>query len=373
MNLSYWEKAAFSDPDQSVIIGAGLVGLFTAIECKVYNPSRPVLIIDRAPRPYGASTKNAGFACFGSVSEILSDLDKNDEKSVEDIVSMRYQGLQTLFSHVSPSEIDYQECGGYELFLNADEEAFHNCKNKIDWCNDLLERACGLQNTYFLEHTHAIKTSPFPLIKNQHEGALNPEKLVCALIRKAHKLGIRFLWGCKVNAINYDTRRLSIDGNIVMPYDKIAICTNAFTRSLIPDINIVPGRNIVGITNPIPGLEIEGCFHYDEGYIYFRNVGNRLLIGGGRNKWPESETTTTFGEPQEIKDFLTLFIQEKLLPSRSIQMEHWWSGILATADKKEPIIRYDPEKQRVLAVRMGGMGVAISSIVGRKAAKFIMK
>ena len=371
MNLSYWEKTAISDPDQSIIIGAGLVGLFTAIEYKTNNPKRSVLIVERAPRPYGASTKNAGFACFGSVSEILSDINHNNKKEVEAIVSMRYQGLQTMLTHVSPEEIDYHHCGGYELFLSEDEELFLACKDKIEWCNDLVESACGLQDTYLLEEKHTLHSSPFPLIKNRHEGALNPVKLVHALIAKAHKQGIRFLWDCEVQSIDYETRNLSTGIGIEIPYARIAICTNAFSQSLLPDINLTPGRNIVGVTKPIPELEIEGCYHYDEGYIYFRNVGNRLLIGGGRNRWPETETTTSFGEPEQIKTFLTQFIKEKLVPTRSIQIEHWWSGILATAEKKEPIIQFDSDKNRVLAVRMGGMGVAISSIVGRKAADLL--
>jgi hypothetical protein len=32
--------------------------------------------------PHGASTKNAGFACFGSISEIIDDLKSHSEEEV---------------------------------------------------------------------------------------------------------------------------------------------------------------------------------------------------------------------------------------------------------------------------------------------------
>ena len=44
------------------------------------KPKSKVLILERGIFPNGASTKNAGFATFGSLSEIISD-NKNQEQS----------------------------------------------------------------------------------------------------------------------------------------------------------------------------------------------------------------------------------------------------------------------------------------------------
>jgi glycine/D-amino acid oxidase-like deaminating enzyme len=44
-----------------------------------------------------------------------------------------------------------------------------------------------------------------------------------------------------------------------------------------------PARAQVLITKPIDSLKIKGTFHMDRGYYYFRNIDNRVLIGGGRN------------------------------------------------------------------------------------------
>jgi glycine/D-amino acid oxidase-like deaminating enzyme len=66
MNLSYWERTSFLQNYDYTIVGAGIVGLFAAIEIKKKNARAKVLVIERSALPDGASTKNAGFACFGS-------------------------------------------------------------------------------------------------------------------------------------------------------------------------------------------------------------------------------------------------------------------------------------------------------------------
>jgi hypothetical protein len=45
--------------------------------------------------PQGASTKNAGFACFGSLSEIIDDLKSHSEEG-NSTRSKRWKGLQLL-------------------------------------------------------------------------------------------------------------------------------------------------------------------------------------------------------------------------------------------------------------------------------------
>ena len=66
--LSFWEKDFFIAYDH-IVVGSGIVGLSTAIAIKEKQPNSRVLVLERGIFPTGASTKNAGFACFGSLSE----------------------------------------------------------------------------------------------------------------------------------------------------------------------------------------------------------------------------------------------------------------------------------------------------------------
>src|SRR3954464_8647502 len=94
VNYSYWELKQYFKKFDLIVIGSGIVGLSTAISYKKKNKKASVLIIENRRLPSGASTKNAGFACFGSPSELLDDLDKMSEETVWQTVEMRARALQ---------------------------------------------------------------------------------------------------------------------------------------------------------------------------------------------------------------------------------------------------------------------------------------
>jgi len=89
MKYSYWElKTWFSNIDFT-IVGSGIVGLNCALELKKNHPKARVLILEKGMLPQGATTKNAGFACFGSLSELIDDLQSHSPEEVFDLVSKR--------------------------------------------------------------------------------------------------------------------------------------------------------------------------------------------------------------------------------------------------------------------------------------------
>ena len=69
----------------------------------------------------------------------------------------------------------------------------------------------------------------------------------------------------------------------------------------MPEINLQPARAQVLITKPIQNLPIKGTFHLDRGYYYFRNIHDRILLGGGRNLDFEGETTTQLETTEVIQ------------------------------------------------------------------------
>ncbi|RXG17999.1 FAD dependent oxidoreductase [Leeuwenhoekiella aestuarii] len=85
-NLSYWEyKSWFSNVDFT-IVGSGITGLNCALRLRALHPSAKILIVERGNLPQGASTKNAGFACFGSLSELIADLNTHSEAKMLELV-----------------------------------------------------------------------------------------------------------------------------------------------------------------------------------------------------------------------------------------------------------------------------------------------
>jgi gamma-glutamylputrescine oxidase len=96
MQISIWEKESFYAPKDVIIVGSGLVGLWCAWHLKKNDPNISIAIVDRGIIPTGASTRNAGFACFGSVTELAEDAARFGEDNMLQLVEMRYKGLQRI-------------------------------------------------------------------------------------------------------------------------------------------------------------------------------------------------------------------------------------------------------------------------------------
>ena len=89
MQLSYWEQTTFFKNIDVIVVGSGIVGLTTAIELKAKSPKLKVVVLERGSLPSGASTKNAGFACFGSISELTNDLEEIGLDNLMNLVEIR--------------------------------------------------------------------------------------------------------------------------------------------------------------------------------------------------------------------------------------------------------------------------------------------
>ena len=191
MQLSYWEiKNWFSNVDFT-IVGSGIVGLHTAIRLRERFPKAKILVLEKGVLPQGASTKNAGFACFGSTSELLSDLKTHSEQEVFQLVKKRWEGLQLLRNLLGDKNIDYQHHYGYELF--SDEAFFEKCEQKTAELNQLLFPL--FKNAVFSSVHNKFKfkkTVPTYLV-NQFEGQIDTGKMVSQLLKIAQQKGIIIL------------------------------------------------------------------------------------------------------------------------------------------------------------------------------------
>jgi hypothetical protein len=369
MILSYWEKQTYFNKIDLLVIGSGIVGLNAAIDYKTRFPKAKVLVIERGILPNGASTKNAGFCCFGSVSELKDDITRIEENTVWETVLLRYKGLNKLRKLLKDDIISYQQLGGFEVFdIKSDFEA---SADVISSFNKKMKDTIGLKMVYNVDKTK-IKQSSLAgfkyCIKNNYEGQINTGSMMQALLGIAYQKGITILNNIEVDKIN-DTKthvEISLKNNLSISSKKVIIATNGFAKQLLPDLDVKPARAQVLITSSIKGLKLKGAFHYQQGYYYFRNIDNRILFGGGRNLDFKGEETTDMRLTEIIQNKLEQILKQNILPKQSYKIEQRWSGIMGVGSEKKPIIKHIT-KNVVCAVRMGGMGVAIGSLVGQMA------
>ncbi len=369
MTLSYWEKQTYFNNVDLLVIGSGIVGLNAAIYYKKKFPKAKVLVAERGMLPNGASTKNAGFCCFGSVSELADDITHIDEDMVWQTVLLRYKGLKKLRSLLGDNIINYQQLGGFEVFDSKTE--FEACADVISSFNKKTKDVVGLKNVYQIDKTKIAKSgfSGFKYcIKNNFEGQINTGQMMQALLNKAYKAGIIILNNMEVDKINDNKKTVetSFTNNLTVKSKKVIIATNGFAKQLLPHLDVKPARAQVLITEPIKNLKIKGAFHYQQGYYYFRNIDNRILFGGGRNLDFKGEETSEMLITETIQNKLEQLLKEKILPKQKFKIDQRWSGIMGIGSEKRPIIQH-ASKNVVCAVRMGGMGVAIGSLVGQMA------
>ena len=392
MAISVWEQSTYFAPKDLVIVGCGFVGLWTAYEAIHQNPKLNITILERGTIPSGASTRNAGFSCFGSVSELISDIQLMGEAAMLETVKMRYDGLQRIQEVFKAKEIDYNQWGGYELFegkkgAKNDESGLYDIsklESDIAYLNKILAPALKTpkkNGKYLPIYTNAskdIKKLGFQGIEalafNQLEGQLNSAKLVLALQKAVQAKGVQILFNTEVKKFKSHKKGVTITTNLeaVLETKQFLVCTNGFAKQLIPSLDVVPARGQVFVTEPIKNLKFKGCFHFDEGYYYFRNLGNRLLLGGARNADFKNEKTYSLDTSDTIQKVLEKFMMERILPkgSKKPKIELRWSGTMGMGKIKKPIIK-QLQPNVYCAVRMSGMGVAIAPIVAQRALKLM--
>ncbi len=365
MQISIWEKESFYRSQDIIIIGAGLAGLWSAYNLIKKDPKLRILILEKGIIPYGASTRNAGFACFGSLTELISDAAIMGSEKMWQIVEMRYKGIQKIRSIFPDNEIDYDACGGFEC-LDSKVHNIEQLKNNLPEWNKNLQSITGIKETFSFNNN---KLSSFglhgfdALIENKLEGGLHSGKLVQALLKKLQSMGVEVLTGISVQRWQDKGHEVEIFTNHEVSFksSQLIICTNAFSNALIENAGVIPARGQVIVTSPIENLQLRGTFHYDEGYYYFRNLGNRVLLGGARNKAMQEEATTELNTTDLIQKELEQFLSDHIL-RQSYKIEYRWSGIMGFTPSKEPVIKQVAPRVCVVLL-CNGMGVSLAPTV----------
>jgi glycine/D-amino acid oxidase-like deaminating enzyme len=370
MQLSYWElKNWFTKVDYTVV-GSGIVGLHAALRLREKYPDSKILVLEKGMLPHGASTKNAGFACFGSVSEIIDDLKSHSEQEVFQLVKKRWQGLRLLRKGLGDKAIDFKPYGGYELFLKEDENCYEDCINKLPFINEILKPL--FRSDAFVKESDRFGFNGIRehIVFNPFEAQIDTGNMMQELLKKAVSNNILIL--NQQTVASYSDRGADVEvvlNDFSFSSKKIIFATNGFAEKLT-GVVVKPARAQVLITEPIHDLAIKGTFHLDQGYYYFRNIGDRILLGGGRNLDFDAENTSEFAQTEMVQNKLEQLLNEVILPNKKFEISHRWCGIMGIGNSKSPIVSQLSENV-YCGVRLGGMGVAIGSLIGTELADLV--
>lgn len=373
---SVWEKEAWLADVDVAVAGAGFLGLWTALELKRRSPGLRILVLEQSAIPMGASTRNAGFACFGSPSELLHDAQHMGTTAMLDVVEMRFRGIQKIRATLNEAAFGFEPCGGFECYENVPGDF----EDAIAQLNNWLAPIMGVG------HTYTNVTSELPVMqmqgfagmyKNALEGCIHSGKLVRMLTTYAGEKGVQFLYGAKVESWERNGAGVLVHtsrGHLRAA--SLVLATNAYLQQMAASLGIKPARGQVIVTAPIQGLTMHGTFHFDEGFYYWRHLGDRILLGGARNADFAGEETLEPTVSDVIQQRLEAFLIRHLPPhftESNIQsmIAMRWGGMMAMSPDKKPVLA-KMEKGVWAAMCCNGMGVALAPVFAEKVAAAVL-
>lgn len=368
---SYWEKAwgvqahALTPPPAAgradvAIVGAGFCGSWLAYFLKRAHPDLQIAILERDFLSFGASTRNAGFLSCGNVSEWLEDSRQMSWDELAATLYARIEGVRILrreFSHLlSPIR-----CGSADLDAVTDEK------------RDLLDKLNHQAREWGIENLFALRQIPFAggtrvVPFNSFDGEVDPVAVLSGLHERLRAQGVRFLWNCDVTAIGKGlVEYVSGEQSRELSYGYGFVCTNAFARALNPNTFVRPARGQILVTAPCETSTQPCLGFYRAGYDYFRFIGKRLLVGGGRLEFKLQEDTDRIETTEEVRGYL-LDLAQSVLGHGQFQIEDHWSGIMGLRDGKhaaigdfETPVMLDSQTEEIAG--FGGWGVTLTPYV----------
>ena len=356
-----------------VVVGAGIVGLFTALHYKRAHGSHRVVVLERGNGPDGASVRNAGFACFGSPSELLADVAKEGEATAMARVEERWRGLLELRRELGDERIGFEPTGGHELFSEADP-LYTKVAEGFDRLNGSLHSIFGQRVYEWRDGRKSdLGLNTGHLAFTALEGPIHTGRMMRTLLAKTLEAGVDVVFGSEVQNIAEDRNGavLGMKDGSQLSCAIVVVATNGYACDLIPDVDVVPARGQVLLTAPIAGLHLRGTFHANEGFYYFRDFEGGVLLGGGRHLDVVGESTTEDATTPLIQADLERMLSDVILPNTAFTISHRWSGIMGFRKKgKTPLVDFVSPRV-VAAVGLSGMGVAIGIRVARKAADLL--
>lgn len=188
------------------------------------------------------------------------------------------------------------------------------------------------------------------------DGEIQPAHFVRGIAWLAHTAGAQFYEGTPVvtlaergDHVLVGTPRGSVRAGAVV------LATNARLPELLRQVGaddlarlITPQRGQMLATAPVDE-EIFACPCYaDEGYQYWRQLGDgRLLVGGWRNRSFDTERTEDETPGPPVQDHLERFVRDTLrLSAARAPIEHRWAGIMAFSPDEMPLVGRVPGASR---------------------------
>lgn len=351
------------------IVGGGLMAAWLAHHVAALSGGRwdVAVLSDRAPG-WGASGRNAGFV-LGGTSELYALLvDQVGRAPARELLALSQSNRRLVRALLADQgAAEYQETGS--LYLGApDEEA--TLARTVAWLREDGVPAESWPLTAVPKSLSALgmpAAAFFPA-----DGAVQPMRLVAALVRQAQAAGVQWFSDARVRRLADRGAALALDvGGRELTADRAVLCTNAWLGELAPALASVvrPARGQVLSLSPV-ALDYPYPVYADHGYLYWRPRPNGAMVLGGRRDWdPAAEWTDALALHEGIQGRLAALADR--LTGGSAAITDRWAGIMGFTPDHLPVV--GPVGRGVwVAGGFSGHGVAMTAAVGERLARHLI-
>lgn len=399
MNAGSWPASLWSDARESfdfpavdlgaqfdvAIVGAGYTGLWSAIHVKRHVPGIDVVVIDAAEPGFGASGRNGGW-CSGLFPVDLDALESLHGRDAA--IAMQRAAIAAVddvgsFVENNAIDCDWQKSGTLTVATNTVQE--NRLRESIE-----VQRKYGfgdddvrwLESDQLVERVNVARARG--AIFSPHCAAIHPLKLVNGLVRHAMSLGVRFVTGYSVEAIDERGvigRHHGRTGRINA--DWVVRATEGYTPHLRGEARtVIPLYSYMVATEPLPESvwrEI-GWGRREtlaEGRLMVtyaqRSADGRIVFGGrGAGYRYASRISSRFDSDRGVRHRIEETLRQMFPATAGAAITHHWGGPLAVPRDWHPAVTIDRDAKRIGAGGYVGDGVALSHLAGRTVAAAIL-
>jgi gamma-glutamylputrescine oxidase len=349
------------------IIGGGLAGLSTAIECQ--RRGLKVALLERNRIAWGASGRNGGFVTAGYATGDEQIARRAGAGGVRALYDLSVEGVRIVrenidrldLPRVNPTPgvlraIRYDDAAGLQAEV---EDAKRRFGTNLRYLSRAEVQAQLHSDAYFQGiyapdafHFHPLNYAlGLGAAIAQNGGLIFEQSAATAITRKPSGFTVTTANG-KVEA------------------EHVVICTGGYTDRLVPALEraFLPIATYMLLSEPIP--EIEKAIATKAAIADDRRAGDYYrVVDGNRILWGGCITTAT-RDPADLAAVMRRRVVETYPQLRDLKVAAAWSGLMSYARHLMPQIGRTPDGLWY-ATGFGGHGMNTTAIAGRVVAEAI--
>jgi gamma-glutamylputrescine oxidase len=350
------------------ILGAGIVGLSTAIELAEAGLS--VVVLEAQCVGWGASGRSGGQAIFGfgcDQSKITQAVGLADSKRLFD---WSLEGLELIKQRCTQYGID---CDWRDIHAHMPIKPRHITELK-SWQHDLAENFDYPLQWWDREQLQAVMPNQRYLgaLVDPNSGHLHPLKYTQGLAHAALGLGVRIFEQSKVTQLLRGDRPVFKTAHGQVQCDFAVLAGNAYVHGIAPELDdkIMPVGTYIGATEPLGEARAKALISNDMAVAdvnwaldYFRMSADHRLLFGGRASYSTLP-------PPNLSGTLRRRMTRVFPILEGVRMDYVWGGYVDISLNRAP--HWGRLGSNVFfAQGFSGHGIAATGLAGRIMAEAI--